>query len=68
MMKPALIPLLLILSACDPAPPPHPEIERQPNPAFETQIKAMENARAVEGQVRDAAEAQRQQVDEATRQ
>lgn len=68
MMKPALIPLLLILTACDPAPPPQPEIEHQPNPAFETQIKAMEKARAVEGQVRDAAEAQRQQVDEATRQ
>jgi hypothetical protein len=67
-MKPTLIPLLLILSACDPTPPPQPETERQPNPAFETQIKAMEKARAVEGQVMDAAEAGRQQVDEATRQ
>ena len=67
-MKPTLIPLLLILSACDPTPPPQPETERQPNPAFETQIKAMEKARAVEGQVMDAAEAERQQVDEATRQ
>ena len=67
-MKPTLIPLLLILSACDPTPPPQPETERQPNPAFETQIKAMEKARAVEGQVMDAAEAQRKQVDEAAQQ
>ena len=67
-MKPTLIPLLLILSACDPTPPPQPETERQPNPAFETQIKAMEKARAVEGQVMDAAEAQRKQMDEAAQQ
>ena len=67
-MKPTLIPLLLILTACDPTPPPQPETERQPNPAFETQIKAMEKARAVEGQVMDAAEAQRKQMDEAAQQ
>lgn len=66
MMKRTLIPLLLTLVACDPTPPPQPETERQPNPAFETQIKAMEKARAVEGQVNDAAEAQRKQMDEAT--
>ena len=65
MMKRTLIPLLLILAACDPTPPPQPETERQPNPAFETQIKAMEKARAVEGQVMDAAEAQKKQIDEA---
>jgi hypothetical protein len=32
---------------------------------FETQIQAMEKARAVEGQVMDAAEAQKKQMDEA---
>jgi len=67
-MKLPLIPLALILTACDPAPPPQPETERQPNPAFETQIKAMEKARAVEGQVMEAAEAQRKQMDEAEQQ
>jgi hypothetical protein len=63
-----LIPLVLILTACDPAPPPQPETGRQPNPAFETQIKAMEKARAVEGQVMDAAEAQRKQIEAAEQQ
>jgi hypothetical protein len=67
-MKRALIPLVLILSACDPTPPPQPEIERKPNPAFETQIQAMERARAVEKQLLDAAEAQRRQADEAAQQ
>jgi hypothetical protein len=67
MMKRILLPLVLLLTACEPAPPP-PETERQPNPAFETQIQAMEKARAVEGQVMDAAEAQRKQMEEATQQ
>lgn len=66
MMKWILIPLALILSACDPTPPPQPETERAPNPVFETQIQAVEKARAVEGQVMDASEAQRKQMDEAT--
>ncbi|MDO9466422.1 MAG: hypothetical protein Q7J36_03895 [Thiobacillus sp.] len=57
---------LLLLAACDPTPPPQPETERQPNPVFETQIQAMEKARAVEGQVMQAAEAQRRQMDAAT--
>lgn len=57
---------LLLLAACDPTPPPHPETERQPNPVFETQIQAMERARAVEGQVKEAAEAQRRQMEAAT--
>jgi starvation-inducible outer membrane lipoprotein len=65
MMKWILIPLALMLSACDPTPPPQPETERKPNPVFETQIQSMEKARAVEGQVMDAAEAQRKQIDEA---
>ena len=67
-MKWTLIPLVAILTACDPAPPPQPETERQPNAVFETQIKAMEKARAVEGQVMEAAEAQRKQMDEAAQQ
>jgi hypothetical protein len=64
-MKRIAILLGLLLSACDPTPPP-PATERQPNPAFETQIQAMEKARAVEQQVRDAADAQRQQLEAAT--
>jgi hypothetical protein len=67
-MKRILIPLVLILSACDPTPPPQPETERQPNPVFETQIQAVEKARAVEGQVLEAAEAQRKQMDAAAQQ
>ena len=67
-MKRILIPLALILTACDPTPPPHPETERQPNPVFEAQIKAMDKARAVEGQMNAATEAQRKQLDEAAQQ
>jgi hypothetical protein len=67
-MKRILIPLALTLTACDPTPPPQPETARKPNPVFETQIQAVEKARAVEGQVMDAAEAQRKQVEEATQQ
>jgi hypothetical protein len=65
-MKWTLIPLVLIVAACDPAPPPQPETERKPNPAFETQIQAVEKARAVEQQVQGAAEAQRKQLEAAT--
>ncbi len=64
----ALIPaLLLLLAACEETvPPPEPEIDRrQPNPAFETQIQAIDKARAVEGQMLDAAEAQRQKIEKA---
>ncbi|MBS1147261.1 MAG: hypothetical protein H6R08_1437 [Proteobacteria bacterium] len=64
MMKNILIPLVLCLCACDASPPPQPQTERQPNPAFEAQIQAMKKAQAVEGQVLDAAEAQRKQMEE----
>jgi hypothetical protein len=69
-MKNTLIPLVLLLTACDRAapPPPPPETARAPNPAFETQIRAVEKARAVEGQVMDAATAQRKQIDAAEQQ
>ena len=66
MMKRILLPLVLLLAACDASPPPQPKTgERTPNPVFETQIQSMEKARAVEGQVMDAAEAQKKQIDEA---
>lgn len=64
-MKYTLIALACLLSACDPTPPPQPETARTPNPVFETQIKAMEKAKAVEGQMNEAAEAQRKQLEEA---
>ena len=67
-MKRYLIPLALTLTACDPTPPPQPQTEPKPNPVFETQIQALEKARAVEGQVMDAADAQRKRVEEATQQ
>lgn len=66
MKRTLMIAGLLLLAACDPTPPPQPETGRQPNPVFETQIQAMEKARAVEGQVMEAAEAQRRQLDAAT--
>lgn len=68
-MKWTLIPLVLILAACDRTPPPPaPETARPPNPVFETQIQAVKKAQAVEGQVMDAADAQRKQIDDATQQ
>ena len=67
-MKWPLIPLVLLLSACDPTPPPQPETERKPNPAFETQIQAVRKSQAVEGQVMDAADAQRKKTEEAVEQ
>jgi hypothetical protein len=67
-MKWSLILLALMVAACDPTPPPQPEAERQANPVFETQIEAMEKARAAEQQLKDAAETQRKQLDEAAQQ
>lgn len=58
-----LVPLVLLVGACDPAPPPR---VAPPKAAFESQIQAMENARAVEAQMQEAAEAQRQQIEAAT--
>jgi hypothetical protein len=63
-MKRILIPLVMCLSACDVSPPPQPQTERSPNPAFETQIQSMRKAQAAESQVLDAAEAQRKQMEE----
>ncbi len=64
-MKRIVIPFAMILTACDPTPPPQPETARASNPVFETQIQAVEKARAVEGQMMEAAEAQRKQMEEA---
>ena len=66
-MKRIAIPVVLLLTACEPTAPPQPETGRVPNPAFETQVQAMQKARAAEGQVMDAAEAQRRQIEDATR-
>ncbi len=67
-MKWPLIPLLLCLTACDPTPPSQPKTADKPNPVFDTQIQAVKKAQAVEGQVMDAADAQRKQIEDATRQ
>ena len=61
-MKSILLPLALALTACDSSPQP----QTTTNPVFGTQIQAVEKARAAGGQVMDAAEAQRRQIDEAT--
>jgi len=66
MMKWPLIPLALFLTACDATPPPQPKTGPKPGTAFQTQIQEMAKARAVEGQVMDAAQAQRKQIDDAT--
>lgn len=70
-MKRFLIPIVLVLmlAACDkPVPPPPPKTETVSGSdrLFDTQRRALEKARAVEGQVNAAAEAQRKQVDQAT--
>ena len=56
----------LLLSACNPTPPPQPKTEDKPNPVFDTQIQSVRKAQAVEAQVMDAAAAQRKQIDDAT--
>jgi hypothetical protein len=68
-MKYPIVAIALVLAACDqPAPPPKVEdTGRTPNPAFETQIQAVKKARAVEGQLQDAADAQRRDIERAER-
>ena len=58
-----LVPLVALVSACDPAPPPRVDSD---NPVLRTQIQAMEKARALEVEVRDTAEGQRQQIESAS--
>ena len=70
-MKTLLIPIALALTACDNATPPPPKTDataRAPNPVFETQIQAVQKARAVEGQVMNAEAAQRKQMEQAAQQ
>lgn len=68
-MKKLLIPFMLVLTACDnPVPPPPPKTEAAAvgsNRLFDSQRQALEKARAVEGQVNAAAEAQRKQMEQA---
>ena len=65
-MKPLLLAFAVLLSACNkPAPPPKVDATPASNPIFDTQIQAMRKARAVEGQVNAAAEAQRKQIEQA---
>ena len=63
-MKWSLLALALLLAACDPAAPPTPET---PASVLAAQTRALDKARAVEGQLMDAAAAQRAQIDTATR-
>lgn len=69
-MKKCLILLVLILAACDnTVPPPPPKTEPAAagsNRLFDSQRQALEKARAVEGQVNAAAEAQRKQMEQST--
>ncbi|MHB0975414.1 MAG: YdgH/BhsA/McbA family protein [Thiobacillus sp.] len=66
-MKWLLIPFALLLAGCDSGPPP-PKTEHAADPVFGTQTQAVRKAHAVEGQVMDAADAQRKQIDAATQQ
>jgi len=69
MMKRLLIPLVLLLAACDntvPPPPPKTDAVSGSDRLFDTQRSALEKARAVEGQVNAAAEAQRKQLEQST--
>ena len=68
-MKRLLIPLVLVLAACDnPVPPPPPKTDAVigSDRLFDTQRNALEKARAVEGQVNAAAEARRKQMEQTT--
>ena len=68
-MKRLLIPLVLLLAACDnPVPPPPPKTDAASGSdrLFDTQRSTLEKARAVEGQIDAAAEAQRKQLEQTT--
>jgi len=54
----AMVPLITLLSACD-----APSNESATNPILDPQVRALERAKGVEGQLKDAAEAQRQQLE-----
>jgi hypothetical protein len=59
-MKRILIPLVAILAACDPTPPPQPETERQPNPVSKRRSRRWKKRapwKAVAGGGRGAAQA-----------
>ncbi|MFN3750333.1 MAG: hypothetical protein ACK4SR_03100 [Thiobacillus sp.] len=67
-MKRFLLPLCLVLAACEPSPtPPQPEVERQPNPLFESQIRAMDQARDTGAVLQEREDARRRQLEDATR-
>ena len=64
----ALIPLGLTLAACDNTAPPPPKTDAAAQGSdrlFDSQRQALEKARAVEGQVNAATEAQRKQMEQA---
>ncbi|MEW6414836.1 MAG: hypothetical protein AB1482_06230 [Pseudomonadota bacterium] len=65
-MKRFLLPLCLVLAACEPSPPPpQPEVERAPNPLFETQIRALDQARETGAALQQSEDARRSQLEEA---
>lgn len=66
-MKRFLLSLCLVLAACEPSPPPpQPEVEREPNPLFESQIRAMDRARETGAVLQESEDARRRQLEEAT--
>ncbi|MFP5409753.1 MAG: hypothetical protein ACLGG6_02160 [Gammaproteobacteria bacterium] len=64
-MKRLVLPAALLLAACDPTPPPQPEVEREPNPVFESQIRAIEKARDTGAVLQESEDARRRQLEEA---
>jgi hypothetical protein len=55
-----MIPLVLVLSGCNPAP------DSAPADTFATQTQALDKARAVGDQLNDAAAMQREQIEAST--